>query len=178
MPIVPRERDWDQPISAVEPDWAREFKRTFEWNPPRSLLAAIRSYQRHRSRGPLSALPRKWAVLRYRFWSVVTGADIPINTQIGGGLMIPHPNGIVIHAGCVIGPNCIIFQQVTLGSAHGGVPSLGGDVSIGAGAKLLGNIEIGDHAVIAAMAVVTHDVPAGTTAMGMPARIVQASPSG
>ena len=162
-------------LSATEPEWTREAKRTFEWNPPRALLAAIRSYQRHRAGGPIASLARKWAVLRYRFWSVVTGADVPINTQIGGGLMIPHPNGIVIHADCVIGPNCIIFQQVTLGLGHGGVPTLGGDVSIGAGAKILGKIHLGDHAVVAAMAVVTHDVPAGAVAMGMPARIVPAS---
>jgi len=159
-------------ISATEPDWSRETKDAFEWNPSRSLVAAIRSYQRHRTRGPIAALIRKWAVLRHRFWSAVTGADIPINAVIGGGLMIPHPNGIVIHADSVIGPNCIIFQQVTLGLGHGGVPTLGGGVSIGAGAKLLGKVHIGDHAVVAAMAVVTHDVPAGATAMGMPARIV------
>jgi serine O-acetyltransferase len=165
----------DRAVSAAEPDWTREAKAAFEWDPPRSLLAAIRSYQRHRAGGPLVGLARKWAVIRYRFWSAVTGADIPLGTRIGGGLMIPHPNGIVIHADSVIGPNCIIFQQVTLGLGHGGVPTLGGDVSIGAGAKLLGKIQIGDHSVVAAMAVVTHDVPPGATAIGMPARIVQAT---
>lgn len=159
------------PISATEADWSREAKRAFEWNPPRSLLAAIRSYQRHQARGPIAALLRKWAVVRHRFWSAVTGADIPINTRIGGGLMIPHPNGIVIHVDSVIGPNCIIFQQVTLGLGHGGVPTLGGDVSVGAGAKLLGKIQVGDHSVVAAMAVVTRDVPSDSLAIGMPARI-------
>lgn len=167
------EKILDRPVSATVPDWSREAKGAFEWNPPRSLLAAIRSYQRHCGNGPVAALARKWTVLRYRFWSAVTGADIPINASIGGGLMIPHPNGIVIHADSIIGPNCIIFQQVTLGLGHGGVPSLGGGVSIGAGAKLLGKIQVGNHAVVAAMAVVTRDVPAGTLAMGMPARILE-----
>lgn len=157
--------------SATEPDWSREAKGALEWHPSRSLLAAIRSYQRHKGRGPIATLIRKWAVVRHRFWSAITGADIPINTKIAGGLMIPHPNGIVIHVDSVIGPNCIIFHQVTLGLGHGGVPSLGGDVSIGAGAKLLGKIHVGDHAVVAAMAVVTCDVPADMLAMGMPARI-------
>ena len=175
MPASPEIPGAVERFSATEPDWSREAKAAFEWNPPRSLLAAIRSYQRHRSGGPLVTVARKWAVLRYRFWSVVTGADIPLGTRIGGGLMIPHPNGIVIHTDCVIGPNCIIFQQVTLGLGHGGVPALGGDVSIGAGAKLLGKIHVGDHAVVAAMAVVTHDVPAEAVAMGMPARIVKRS---
>ena len=166
MPATP-----DNPISATEPDWSREAKGAFEWNPSRSLLASIRSYQRHRNHGPIALLICKWAVLRYRFWSAVTGADIPINTSIGGGLLIPHPNGIVIHADSVIGPNCIIFQQVTLGLGHGGVPTIGGDVSIGAGAKLLGNVQVGDHAIIAAMAMVTRDVPPNSLAIGMPARI-------
>ena len=163
-------------ISATKPEWSREAKQTFEWIPSRSLLAAIRSYQRHARGGPIAALARKWAVLRHRFWSAVTGADIPINTVIGGGLMIPHPNGIVIHAESVIGPNCIIFQQVTLGLGHGGVPTIGGDVSIGAGAKLLGGFHVGDHAVVGAMAVVTDDVPEGAVAIGIPARIVPKSP--
>ena len=174
MPASPEMVDAVQPISASEADWSREAKGRFEWSPSRSLLASIRSYQRHRSGGPLAAVACKWAVVRYRFWSAVTGADIPIGTSIGGGLMIPHPNGIVIHTDCVIGPNCIIFQQVTLGEGSGGVPTLGGDVQLGAGAKLLGKIHIGDHAVVAAMAVVTHDVPVGATAMGIPARIVKA----
>lgn len=176
MPASPEVPGAVERISATEADWSREAKAAFEWNPPRSLLAAIRSYQRHRSGGPLATLARKWAVVRYRFWSAVTGADIPLGTRIEGGLMIPHPNGIVIHTDCVIGPNCIIFQQVTLGLGHGGVPTLGGDVSLGAGAKLLGKFHVGDHAVVAAMAVVTHDVPAGAVAMGMPARVVKAPP--
>jgi serine O-acetyltransferase len=102
---------------------------------------------------------------------VVTGAEIPLNAQIGGGLLIPHPNGIVIHPGVEIGPNCLIFQQVTLGSGKGGVPIIGGHVDIGAGAKIFGGVQIGDHAQIGANAVVIADVPPGATAVGIPARI-------
>lgn len=116
---------------------------------------------------------RKLAVLRHRFWSVVTGADVPLNSQIGGGLLMPHPNGIVIHPGAQIGPNCLLFQQVTIGETSGGVPHLGGHVDVGAGAKLIGKITIGDHAKIGANAVVTIDVPAGATAIGVPAKIVE-----
>ncbi len=114
--------------------------------------------------------------MRHRIWSVVTGSDIPINTNISGGLLMPHPNGIVIHPECKIGPNCLIFQQVTLGSnARGsrkGVPILGGHVDIGAGAKIVGRVVIGDHAVIGTNAVVLTDVPAGAVAIGIPARII------
>lgn len=163
-------------ISAREPDWSREYKPFFSWCPSRSLLASIRAYQRHAgSRSPYSVVARKLAILRHRFWSAVTGADIPINTRIGGGLLLPHPNGVVIHPDVLIGPNCLIFQQVTFGTGKvgedGRVPRVGGHVDIGAGAKVLGGISIGDHALIGANAVVLTDVPPGKTAVGIPAVI-------
>lgn len=158
-----------QTISATEPDWSRE-RRGRKWDPSRALLQSIRDYQRARAKG--STLRMKFSVLRHRFWSVVTGADIPLNCKIGGGLLIPHPNGIVIHPDAEIGPNCLLFQQVTIGDAGGGVPRLGGHVDVGAGAKLIGSLVIGDHARIGANSVVTSDVPSGETAVGIPARIV------
>jgi serine O-acetyltransferase len=83
---------------------------------------------------------------------------------------MPHPNGVVIHTDVVLGPNCLIFQQVTLGSNGRGVPVLGGHVDVGAGAKIIGPVRIGDHAVIGANAVVTSDVEPGITVVGIPAR--------
>lgn len=159
-------------ISAQQPDLLREYKTAWSWCPSRSLLASIRAYQRYAdSRNPLLKMAAKLAILRHRFWSVVTGADIPVNTRIGGGLLLPHPSGVVIHSQVEIGPNCLIFQQVTLGSGKGGVPRIGGHVDIGAGAKILGAVTIGDHARIGANAVVLRDVPAGKTAIGIPAVI-------
>jgi serine O-acetyltransferase len=154
--------------------WLREEKKIFSWRPSRSLLASIRSYQSHScARGLLSIFFKKYAVLRHYFWSVVTGADIPINCQIGAGLLLPHPNGVVIHPSTKIGPNCLIFQQVTLGTRNGeGPPVIGEHVDIGAGAKILGAITIGDHACIGANAVVLNDVPPGKTAVGIPAKII------
>lgn len=107
----------------------------------------------------------------------MTQADIPLNADIGGGLLLPHPNGIVIHPMARIGPNCLIFQQVTLGTAPGnpGTPWIGGHVDIGTGAKILGKIRIGNHARIGANAVVLCDVPDGATAVGVPARILKVS---
>jgi serine O-acetyltransferase len=154
--------------SATEPDWSRE-RRGHGWEPGKALLKSIRDYQRANGSG----LGAKLAVLRHRFWSVVTGADIPLNSKIGGGLLIPHPNGIVIFPGSEIGPNCLLFQQVTIGSTEEGTPRLGGHVDVGAGAKIIGPVTIGDHAKIGANAVVTKDVPAGATAVGIPARIVE-----
>jgi serine O-acetyltransferase len=153
-------------VSASVPDWSREAKGR-EWSPGKALLASVRDYDRKRGLG------RKLAVLRHRFWSAVTGADIPLTSQIEGGLLIPHPNGIVIHPQARIGPNCLLFQQVTIGASGGGVPTLGGHVDVGAGAKIVGGVTIGDHAVIGANAVVVRDVPAGAVVAGIPARIIR-----
>ena len=161
-------------ISAQVPDWSREQKAAFSWMPSRSLVASVRAYQRHQaSRSPFAPVGRMAAVLRHRLWSVVTGADIPLNSRLGGGLLMPHPNGIVIHPNAEVGPNCLIFQQVTLGvGGRPGTPRIGGHVDIGAGAKILGGVVIGDHARIGANAVVLDDVPGGATAVGIPARII------
>jgi serine O-acetyltransferase len=154
--------------SADVPDWTRERPRQF-WDPGRKLLLSIRQYQscRHRA-GIISIFFRKLLVFRHRFWSVVTGADIPLNCQIGGGLLIPHPNGIVIHPGARIGVNCLIFQQVTIGSrSSGGLPDIAGHVDIGAGAKILGAVKIGAHARIGANAVILKNVESAAAAVGI-----------
>lgn len=155
-------------ISATSPDWIRE--RPEGWQPGKLLLKSIRDYQS--AAASKSFLRAKLAIIRHRFWTALTSADIPLNCRIGGGLLLPHPTGVVIHPGAKIGPNCLIFQQVTIGCANG-VPQIGGHVDIGAGAKLIGPIRIGDHAKIGANAVVTTDVPAGATAVGIPARVVR-----
>jgi serine O-acetyltransferase len=183
MPIAPvaacgtpehAERD-ASPVSASVPDWSRETKRFWDWDPSRSLLASLRAYERATSApSVVRALLRKWLVVRHGFWSMVTGAQIPLGCRLGGGLLLPHPNGVVIHPDVVLGPNCLVFQQVTLGAGRSGVPRLGGHVDIGAGAKILGGIVVGDHALIGANAVVLRDVPAGATAVGVPAVVIKA----
>lgn len=156
-----------QEMHMVTPDWKREQKSLFEWTPSRSLLASIRAYQGGND------FAKKLAVIRHHFWSAVTGAEIPINTEIGGGLLIPHPNGIVIHAHAKIGVNCLIFQQVTIGIKDDSTPPLiGNHVDIGAGAKLLGSITVGNHAKIGANSVVLIDVPEKKSAVGIPAKII------
>ena len=153
-------------ISATEPDWGREAPQRF-WDPSRRLLRAIRGCQGARNRVSL-----KWWHLCHRFWSVITQTDISPQTRIGGGLLLPHPNGVVIHPNATIGPNCLIFQQVTIGvTLSVGAPQIGGHVDIGAGARILGPVRIGNHVQIGANSVVTCDVPDGTIARGIPARI-------
>ncbi|WP_083839142.1 serine acetyltransferase [Bradyrhizobium sp. STM 3809] len=155
----------DRPAIA---DWSRERPLRF-WDPGRKLLLTVRRYQYWQRRGgPFATICCKVLVLRHRFWSVVTGADIPLNSHIGGGLLIPHPNGIVIHPDAQIGVNCLLFQQVTIGSIEGGsaVPTISDHVDVGAGAKILGPVSIHSHARIGANAVITKDVEAGSTAFG------------
>lgn len=165
-------------ISAHEPDPARDRITRF-WDPGRKLLRAIRRYQHWNGRGgPLAGVMRRYWVLVHRFWSVICQCDIPVNTVIGGGLVLNHPNGVVMHPAVKIGPNCMIFNQVTIGAgradADGRItPIIGGHVDIAAGARIVGAITIGDHAVIGLNAVVMQDVPAGGVAVGVPARVVR-----
>lgn len=142
------------------------------------LLKSIRDYKSHAERpGLIHKLLRKYARLRHLFWTVVTASDIDPRMQFEDDLMLPHPTGVVIHGDAVIGRNCMIMQQVTLGmTAEGKTPTVGNDVYIGAGAKILGNVRIGDGARIGAQAVVLSDVPAHCTAVGIPARIIRRAP--
>ncbi len=160
-------------ISSTEADWEREKVIAGRYEPGKQLLKALRNYQCTSEKGGiLKVLRRKAFVIAHRFWSAVCGADIPLNARIGGGLLIPHPNGIVIHPEAEIGPNCLIFQQVTIGAGtRPGLPVIEGHVDIGAGAKILGGVRIGAHARIGANAVVINDIPPNATAVGIPARI-------
>ncbi len=98
----------------------------------------------------------------------MAGADIPINCQLGGGLVMPHPTGVVINSQAKIGVNCLILQQVTIVKDV----TIGGHIDIGAGAKILNSVTIGDNAKIGANAVVVPDVPADKTAVGVPAKVL------
>ena len=106
--------DESQEISVTEPDWSRE--KIDRWcSPPEQLLKSIREYQQWQAKqGLLATFFCQLYITKHRFWSVVTGADIPLNCQIAGGLKLTHPNGVVIHPKASIGPNCLILQQVTI----------------------------------------------------------------
>jgi serine O-acetyltransferase len=160
------------PLPSIDqPDWSREALGPREWSPGKRLLKSIRDYQRLKANQRWWLKPLlTWAVLRHRCWSAVSGADIPLNCSLGGGLLIPHPNGIVIHPEASIGVNCLIFQQVTIGARGvGPLPIVGACVDIGAGAKVLGRVRLGDRARVGANAVVLADVDAGVSVAGIPA---------
>lgn len=106
-----------------------------------------------------------------------TGIEIHPGAKIGKGLFIDHGMGVVIGETTEIGDNCLLYQGVTLGGTgkdkgkrH---PTLGNNVMVGAGAKVLGPITIGDNVKVAANAVVLNNIPSDCTAVGVPARVVR-----
>lgn len=107
----------------------------------------------------------------------ITGIEIHPGATIGKGLMIDHGMGVVIGETTVIGDNCTIYQGVTLGGTGKDTgkrhPTLGNNVMVGAGAKVLGPFNIGDNTKIAANAVVLKEIPESSTAVGIPARVVR-----
>lgn len=110
----------------------------------------------------------------FKLVEITTGVSLPAHARIGKGFYIGHFGNIIIHPDTIMGERCSISHGVTIGVLGGdrpGVPRLGNDVYVGAGAKILGPVTIGDGAIIGANAVVLEDVPAGATAVGVPARI-------
>lgn len=107
----------------------------------------------------------------------LTGIEIHPGATIGRGLVIDHGTGVVIGETAEIGDDCTIYQGVTLGGTGKEVgkrhPTLGNNVMVGAGAKILGPLVIGDNAKIASGAVVLEEIPANSTAVGIPARVVR-----
>ena len=107
----------------------------------------------------------------------VTGIEIHPGATIGRGFVIDHGMGVVIGETAEIGENCTIYQGVTLGGTGKDVgkrhPTLGNNVLVGAGAKVLGPFKIGDNTKIAANAVVLDEIPDNCTAVGMPAKVVK-----
>lgn len=97
---------------------------------------------------------------------LLTGVDIAPGARIGPGLIISHGVGLVIGDRVRIGSGAVLLHQVTIGAPSGRrrdeMPSLGNDVYVGAGSRLIGAIEIGDNAFIGVNAVVTRDIPAGS----------------
>jgi len=112
----------------------------------------------------------------------ITGIEIHPGAHIGRRFFIDHGMGVVIGETALIGDDCTLYHGVTLGGTSWAKgkrhPTLGNGVVVGAGAKILGPIEIGDRAKIGSNAVVVKPVPGGATAIGIPARIVESQENG
>ena len=100
--------------------------------------------------------------------------EISRYAQIGPGLRLPHPMGLIIAPNVSLGPDCDLYADVRLVLAHGAKqgPQIGRHVFLGDGAKVVGNVTVGDHAIIGVSTVVTKDIPAHATAVGIPAKII------
>jgi len=106
---------------------------------------------------------------------ILTGIDLPCEVTLGRRFRFDHFGGIIISGDAVFGDDCIIRNGVTVGlkhTGHRGSPIIGNRVDIGAGAKILGPIQIGDDVIIGANAVVLRDVPPNSLAVGVPARVL------
>lgn len=115
--------------------------------------------------------PLEWVFNRMN--SMFCDCIIGRGTEFGPGLILIHSTGIVINGAVRGGRNVSLEHQVTIGAERRQAPVLGSDVFVGAGAKIIGPVTIGDGAKIGANAVVVGDVPAHSTAVGIPARIVR-----
>ena len=118
--------------------------------------------------------PIAWLINRHQ--QIRFGIGISYKTSIGPGLYIGHEGGIVVSELAVIGKNCNLSHQVTIGVSRrgqrAGVPVIGDNVYIGPGAKLFGAIVVGDNAAIGANCVVTRDVPENGVVVGVPGRVI------
>lgn len=150
-------------------DWTRAGFQALAVHRFGAARARIRSRV---ARAPLSVAYRAL----FRFVRNVYGIELPHTVHVGRRVVFEHQHGIVVHGCTVIGDDCIIRQGVTLGirtmERLDEAPVLGRGVNVGAGAKILGPVRVGDHAAIGANAVVLEDVPRGALAVGVPAKVV------
>ena len=109
------------------------------------------------------------------FNRVFFSCDIAFQIDLPASTKLPHQGlGVVMHPNTILGDNCTIFQNVTLGAngKNGGLaPQIGNEVMIGAGAVIMGDVKVGDHAIIGANSVVLHDVPKNAVVAGIPAKL-------
>jgi serine O-acetyltransferase len=126
-------------------------------------------------RAPFSAIYKLLRLL----CEILTGIELPCEAVVGRRFRIDHFGGIIISGDAVFGDDCVVRNGVTVGLRNTGTlgsPVLGSRVDIGAGAKILGSIRIGDDVAIGANAVVLIDVPSNSIAVGVPARVLPRKP--
>ncbi len=158
----------------IHEDWVSHRK---DWTLPGFRAVAICRFGQWRQRFKNRAVRAPFSLLYralYRRARTVYGIELPFTVELGRRVIIEHQGAIVIHGECKIGDDCVIRQGVTLGvkgvKTPNDAPVLGSRVDIGAGAKIVGNISLGDDVIVGANSVVTKDVPNSVTVVGIPAR--------
>ncbi len=156
--------------------YVNPFNNRFEWNEPSYIvliLYRLGSSIRKIKFKPLRVLLSLIHTPFYAFFSIFMGISIPRGATIGKGFRIYHFGGVIVNPLSIIGENCSFHQEVTVGvrNTYTDVPIIGNNVTVGAGAKLLGDIRIGNNVVIGANAVVLCDVPDDCIAVGIPAKV-------
>lgn len=156
------------------------FKRNGRWK-VRSLLSGLLSqgfqailvYRIFRWFHKYKIPAQPFRFIFERFIEITCGISIPVAAEIGKGLRIHHFGGIIIHPTTVIGDYCTIYHNVTIGDkgGSGSAAHVGSNVLFGVGAKIIGEIEIGDNCIIGANSVVVSSVPPDKTVIGNPAKI-------
>ncbi|GET39409.1 serine O-acetyltransferase [Microseira wollei] len=168
---------WEQ----IKEDWIAHGR---DWTLPGFRAVAVQRFGVWRMkiepkllRAPFSILYR----MLYRKIRNTYGIELPYTVKLGRRVIFEHQHGIVIHGYSEIGDDCYIRQGVTIGNRYLDrpfeAPKLGARVNVGAGAKILGDVTIGDDVNIGANAVVLKDIPSGMTAVGIPAKIINAAKS-
>lgn len=150
-----------------------------DWTKPGFLAVAVQRFGVWRMKIEPKLLRAPFSILYrflYRYIRNHYGIELPYSIKLGRRVIIEHQHGIIIHGNCEIGDDSIIRQGVTIGNRYVDrpteAPKLGKRVNVGAGAKILGNIILGDDVNIGANSVVLSDVPTGKTAVGIPAKIL------
>ncbi|MFW5667291.1 MAG: serine O-acetyltransferase [Coleofasciculus sp.] len=163
---------WQQ----IKEDWIAHGR---DWTRPGFRAVAVQRFGVWRMQIQPKLLRAPFSIVYRAFYRKIRntyGIELPYTVQLGRRVIIEHQHSIIIHGDCAIGDDCIIRQGVTLGNRYldrpFDAPKLGTRVNVGAGAKIFGNVTIGDNANIGANAVVLCDVPAGSTAVGVPAKII------
>ncbi len=161
-------------LSNLRKDFEAHGRQLFNWG-FRAMIVYRFGRWRYGIKPRILRLPFS-AAYKYMFFRMkAKGIELPCEVEVGEGLRIDHQGGIVVSGYAKLGRNCVIRNGVTIGLARSDDPTapvIGDDVDIGAGAKLLGRISIGNGARIGANAVVISDVPPGATAVGVPARVI------
>jgi serine O-acetyltransferase len=168
---------WEQ----IKEDW---IAHKCDWTKPGFRAIAVQRFGVWRMKIQPKLLRAPFSLLYQAFYRKIRntyGIELPYTAKLGRRVIIEHQHGIIIHGWAVIGNDCVIRQGVTIGNRYRDrpkdAPKLGHRVNVGAGAKILGNVTIGDDVNIGANSVVLSDIPSGKTVVGIPAKIINSKNS-